>query len=306
MSLFTRLRAAQKAPEPPAVPGLAEVLQARGWRPVSGRPFDGHLEDKVHDLSRAMYGVPRGSNTAQMGIRVGGTEFRDAFTTRVTGHDVVVANAWTEIETQLRYATVEWHGAAVCGVSLPAFVPLDEVQSRKLSPVVFTPPTATDDPRFDACFVTTGPPSGPAEVLTPDVRERMLVRDDWSFVFERYWMGCVTKHGFQSPDEVLERVDAVLAVVAALPAALVPAEMDRSGDDLAARIEGLRSIDEAMAFLQGLTDDDRRRLAESSSPLAAFADVQTPQEAMARLHSLPQAQQMQLFGMFMRIRDQRR
>lgn len=306
MSLFTRHRAAQQAPEPPAVPGLAEVLQPRGWRPVSGRPFDGHLEDTVHDLSRAMYGVPRGTNTAQIGIRVGGTIFRDVFATRVTGHDVVVANAWTEIETELRYATVEWHGAAVCGVSLPAFVPLDQVQSRKLSPVVFTDPTSTGDPRFEACFVTTGPPSGIPEVLTPEVRERMLARDDWSFAFERYWMGCVTKHGFQAPEEVLERVDAVLAVVAALPAALVPAQMDRSADDVAARIEGLKSIDEAMAFLQGLTDDDRRRLAASDSPLAPFADVQSPQEAMTRLHSLPQAQQMQLFGMFMRIRDQRR
>jgi hypothetical protein len=61
-----------------------------------------------------------------------------------------------------------------------------------------------------------------------------------------------------------------------------------------------------MAFLQGLTDDDRRSLAASSSPLAPFADVQTPQEAMSRVRSPPQGQQMQLMGKFMRVRDKRR
>lgn len=305
MSIFLRRRTARN-PEPPTVAGLAAALQPRGWRPVEGTPFDGSLEDKVHDMSRAMYGVPHGMNTAQAGIRVGGTVFRDAWSTRIAGRDVVVANAWTDIETEVRYAPVEWHGAAVCGVALPTLLPLIEVQSRQLHPVVYARPTPTGDPEFDARFVSVAAPSGFPDVLTSEVRARMLARDDWSFVGERYWLGCVTKHGFRTADDVLERVDAVMAVVAALPASVVPAATDRSTEDLVARIEALTSLDEAMTFLQRLSPDDRRNLAASDSALAAFADVRTPQEAMGRLQALPPAQKMQVMGQFMRARDQRR
>jgi len=59
-------------------------------------------------------------------------------------------------------------------------------------------------------------------------------------------------------------------------------------------------------FLQQLTPEDRERLAKSNTPLAAFADVQTPAEAMARLKTLDQAQQAQVFAMFMKVKDQER
>ena len=62
-----------------------DALAPRGWQPVTGTPFDGHLEDLIHDASRAMYGVPRGTNPAQLGIRVGATVFRDAFGRRIDG-----------------------------------------------------------------------------------------------------------------------------------------------------------------------------------------------------------------------------
>jgi hypothetical protein len=305
MSLFTR-RHAGLNPDPPSVPGLAEALGPRGWQPVTGTPFDGHLEEAIHDARRAMHGYPRGTNTAQLGIRVGGTVFRDAFTRRIDGRDVVVANGWTEIETETRYAPVVWHGTAVCAVALPTMLPMAGVQSRQLTPRVFTQPVDTGDPAFDAVFVTTGDPAGLPGLLTPDVRAAMLVRDDWSFLAERYWFGCVTKGGFRTPEEVLGRVDAVHAVVAAMPEELVPAAVEPAVDDLLARIERLTTMEEAFALLQGLTPDDRARLAASDSALAAFADVRTPQEAMARLKTLDPMQRMQVAGMFMRVRDQRR
>ena len=43
-------------------------------------------------------------------------------------------------------------------------------------------------------------------------------------------------------------------------------------------------------FLEQLSPDDRQRLAQSNTPLAAFADVATPEQAIARLESLDMPQ----------------
>jgi hypothetical protein len=59
MPLFGRGRLSSTPDAVPSVPGLADAATAQGWQPVSGNPFDGHLEDAVHDISRAMYGAPR-------------------------------------------------------------------------------------------------------------------------------------------------------------------------------------------------------------------------------------------------------
>ena len=69
----------------------------------------------------------------------------------------------------------------------------------------------------------------------------------------------------------------------------------------AARISRLEDVDDAIAFLQDLTPAHRERLGRSDTPLAAFADVQTPEEAMARFRSLPESQRVQLLAMFMRV-----
>ncbi len=83
----------------------------------------------------------------------------------------------------------------------------------------------------------------------------------------------------------------------------MPSDIDRSVDDLADRIEKISTIDDALTFLEQLSPDDRERLANSDTPLAAFADVTTPDEAMARLESLDMPQRLQLLGMFQRLED---
>ena len=149
-----------------------------------------------------------------------------------------------------------------------------------------------------------GPDVGP--LLTPQVRQLMMARDDWFFQFERYPLGCIGKRAFQSVDEVRERMSQVLAIVAAIPASVVPDHVDHTEDDVIARIDKLTSLEDAMALLQQLTPADRERLAQSNTPLSAFADVKTPQEAMARFKDLDQGRKMQLMATFMRIRDSSR
>ena len=65
-------------------------------------------------------------------------------------------------------------------------------------------------------------------------------------------------------------------------------------------------MDQGLALLQQLTPDERERLARSDSPLAALADVRTPQEAMARFKTLDPQRKMQLMAMFMKVRDSQR
>ena len=291
------------------IPGLPEVAVAQGWQPVSGQPFDGHLEDAVHDITRCMYGVPRQMPTvAQHGVRIGGTAFSDAFRGNISGRAVIVANAWTSIEPELRQSTGDVKGAAVCAVELPSMLPIACVQPRRFPAVMLVRNTPTGDPAFDERFAVAALPDAgqQMQVLTPDLRQLIMARDDWVFRAERYLFGCVSKGPFGSVSEVTQRIGEVLAIVAAIPPSVLPDHVDHSEDDLIARIGQLTSIEDAMAMLQQLTPDERDRLARSDTPLAALADVRTPQEAIARFKTMDPQRKMQLIAMFMRVGDARR
>lgn len=257
------------------VPGLAKVAVGQGWQPLSGKPFDGHLEEAVHEITRVMYGAPR-SAQSERGVRVGGTAFRDAFRGSISGRAVIVANAWTGIEAESLHSTGGKSGVAVCAAELPSMLPIACVQPRRFPPVIQIRYSPTGDLAFDQRFgVAALPDLGLGQVLTPDLRQRIMARDDWFFRAERYLLGCVSKGPFRSVDEVSQRIGEVLAIVAAIPVSVLPDHVDHSQDDLMARISQLSSIEDAMAMLQQLTPAERERLARSDTPLAALADVQT-------------------------------
>jgi hypothetical protein len=58
-----------------------------------------------------------------------------------------------------------------------------------------------------------------------------------------------------------------------------------------------------MNFLQALAPEERAQVAQSDTPLAAFADVRGPDEARERLGALDQRQKLELLAMFMRVKD---
>ena len=167
--------------------------------------------------------------------------------------------------------------------------------------------TPTGDPAFDERLAVAALPDAgqQMQVLTPDLRQLIMARDDWVFRAARYLLGCVGKGPFGSVNEVTQRIGEVLAIVAAIPASVLPDHVDHSEDDLIARIGQQTSIEDAMAMLQQLTPEERDRLARSDTPLAALADVRTPQEAMARFKTMDPQRKMQLIAMFMRVGDAR-
>ena len=297
------------APAPGATSGVAGFAAARGWEPAGDRPFDGHLEDAVAEINRTMHGAARVLGEMRLhGIRVGATTFGDAYRGSIDGRAVIVANAWTSIGPEVRGAAGTMYGAAVCAVELPSVLPIRYAQPRLFPPIAHLRESPTGDPAFDDRFMVAAMPAAGSdqEVLTPEVQQRIMARDDWVFWAGRYLLGCVSKGPFRGADEVTQRIAEVMGILAAIPASVLPDHVDHSGDDLIARVNALTSMDEGLALLQQLTPEERDRLARSDSPRAALAGVRTPQEAMARFKTLDPQRKMQLMTMFMKVRDAER
>jgi hypothetical protein len=165
------------------------------------------------------------------------------------------------------------------------------------------PETTTGNPEFDRRFILAAAPGLGAQAVTPELQRLIMARDDWAFAGHDSWLACVTRDPFESSDDVQQLLAAVIASVAALPASIVPSEFDRSADDLLAGAEQLSSPEQVVAYLGQLSPEDRQRLAQSDTPLAALADVTSWDEVIARLQSLDVAQRMQLLAMFKRARS---
>jgi hypothetical protein len=300
MPLFGRRRPAPGPVVPPGSPGLAEQAATQGWQPVTGPPFRSHVVDGIHDITRAMYGDSRLMDTSQRAV--GETTFSDALRARTDGRTVIVANANTYIDPALFQAGRLRPDVAVCTVELATMVPGVIVQPDRIQQISHWGRTEIGNPAFDDRFwVNAGDATFIRQILTPDVQQRIMMRDDWVFWLGENVFACVAKGKFRSIDEVSSRVSEVLGIVTAIPGTVMPSQVDYSADDLVARISRLDDVEDAIAFLQGLTPGERERLARSDTPLAAFADVRTPEEAMARFGSLPEAERMQLLAMFTRV-----
>ena len=286
---------------------LGQAAFAQGWEPVGNQPFDGHLEGRVPAITRCLWGMSRSENLQSQHT---GTNYRDAFRGSADGRNVTVANAWTYLLPPGVRRDPGFGGVAACAVELPSVLPIVCIQPRRIHPVLGMHATPAGSPEFDQRFIVNAVPAGmlgdPRQVLTPEVQQRIMARDDWVFFAERYLLGCFSRGPFRSFDEATQRLGEVLAIVAAIPASVLPDHVDHSQDDLVDRISRLASVEDALAFLQGLTPGDRQRLAQSKTPLAAFADCQTPEEAIARFQSLDPGQRLQIIAMFDQVRDARR
>ena len=301
MPLFGRRRPAPGPVTPPGRPGLSEMGAAQGWQPVRGQPFGHDLADGIHDITRAMYGDSRLFDATPQRA-VGQTTFSDALRTRIDGRTVIVANANTYIDPGLFQAGRFSPDVAVCAVELATIAPGTVIQPDRVQRIMLWGGTETGNPAFDDQFrVNTTDAGLIRQILTPEVQQRIMMRDDWVFWLGNYMFACIAKGKFASIDDISSRVTEVLGIVTAIPGAVLPSQVDQSADDLMARIGRLDGVEDAIAFLQDLTPADRERLARSDTPLAAFADVRTPEEAMARFGSLPESQRMQLLAMFMRV-----
>jgi hypothetical protein len=295
MRLFYR-RSADEAP----VPGLAETAAASGWRPAAEQPLDRDLTDALHDIALDMHGVGRGIDNIGQNTNLRVVVLRDAFCFDEAGRTVTAANARAVVDRFAQIGLGRPMDVALCAVELPTLLRPGVVYSRRYHLRLHTGTTGSGNPTFDERYVVSGLPASVGGTwLTPQVQQLILAHDDWVLYAAGSTLVCLTKGPFASADDVVRRVHDLLQLVAAVPTSVIPDHADHSVDDLAARIAGIDSIDQALVFLQQLSDTDRQRLARSDTPLADFADVRTPEEAMLRMQSMPPARQMQLMAMFM-------
>ena len=279
---------------------LAELAASHSWQPLGDQPFDSGLTDFIFRLNFSLYDERQPLSTeATISTRV--STFRDVYGRELEGRRIVVANHSTNIGIIKLF---DFKGVAVCAVELGTISPILLMQPRVLPPAVRHLPTvASGNPEFDAKFMMVLAPTVGPEMITTDVQQRIMVHDDWAFVGDDRWLACVSRGPFESADDVSRRLDEVMGIVHAFPRSVVPEQVDHSVDDLAARIDRISTVEDALAFLQQLSPEDRQRLAQSNTPLAPFADVTTPEQAMARLESLDVQQRMQLMAMFQRVED---
>lgn len=198
------------------------------------------------------------------------------------GRTVTVANGRAILGMQRRPLEGPPKDVAVCAVQLPSIVPFFCLQSRRFPWPSHVRATPTGIPAVDERYEVALLPHVGVSWLSTEIQQ-LLLDHEWAFPALGTVLVSVTKGAFLSAEDVVQRVHDVLTFVSAFPWSVMPEHVDRSVDDLAARIARISSVDEALAFLTNLTDGDRERLARSDSPLAAFADVRTPEEAMARL-----------------------
>ena len=192
-----------------------------------------------------------------------------------------MSNGWTNIQTEIR-TRLTTGAESRSAPPTASMLLLSRISPREKGAGLGVSPDPTGNAEFDQRSSRRAPRQRRV-VLTPPVQQQIMARDDWFFWVERYFFGCICPGAFTSVDEVRERIDVVLGVIAA-----VPPPPPRSCRSLRRRpdrrINRLTSLRRRWAC-SSATPADRDQLADSDTPLAAFADVRSPQEAIARFRT---------------------
>jgi len=299
MALFRHRHTASPPVAQPEDSPLAPDARIRGWEPVTDAVFPSDLTDYIHKSARVLRGgLPHDSGEPNAVDYP--TVFHDIFRSHVGDRTVIVANGVTNLGRS--FGTSDIHDSSVCVVELPSVISIACIEPRRLHPLMSTrQEVETGDQAFDKQFRVNASPELGVVTITPEMRQLIMARDDWIFRTQLFLFACIADERYESVDAMQRRIDAVLAIVAAIPESMLPRRVDHSADDLAARISRIDDVEGAIAFLQKLTPVDREKLAHSDTPLSAFADVTTPEQAMARFESLDDQRRMQLMAMFMRV-----
>jgi hypothetical protein len=293
MGFFRRFAAGLGHSTP--VAGIAEAAASWGWEAVD-EPFEDGTTDRIKGVVRTLHGVFRTMRPDHDGPTAR-LHYHDAYRGTRDGRAVTVANAWIAIEEVVAGGR-HVEGAAVTAVELSTVLMIGGIEPRLRHQGIPGPDVPTGDASFDSAYRVVGMARLAEGVVTPEMQHRISARDDWTFIAEDTMFISICREPFATAEEVSQRISDVYAIVAALPANVAPAQVDHSADDLLARIGHIDTLEQALAFLQQLSDADRQRLAASHTPLAKFADIRSPDEAIAGFMALPEMERLQLLAMF--------
>ena len=296
MALFGRRH---REPEPaPANEALAQAAAGLGLHPVDDPGFDSGFLDRIRQASRVLHGFPA-RFTTHIDAGIPNMFFEDVFAGSIDGRAITVANVRTPMEAMSLEYTAKVHSTSLVAIELTTMVPYSVEPRARHQAFHGLPEMPTGDAAFDAAFRVAGLIAmGESPFASAEVRQRIAAHNDWIFSFDGPLLACVGRPDFKTPDELTTRVHEAIGVVTAFPESVAPSKVDHSVDDLLVRIGELDSVEDAIAFLQTLSQDDRDRLARSPTPLARFADVRTPDEITERFMSLDMNERLQVLAMF--------
>jgi hypothetical protein len=283
----------------PTVPGLDEYAASQDWRALNN-PFDGMLSEMSHEFTRVMYGAPRGQKyVGNSSLRVGQTDFRPAYGGSLGGRDITVANGWTSI--------IELRPIAITTMELPMLVPLAWVQPRTFAAPARLREISLGDQVFEQRFaVHAQDPGFTQALLTPEIRQLIMARDNWVFMLESFRLACLSRESFGSVDHVLQRLAEMQAIVTAIPASMMPAQVDHSGDALADLLGESASFEDAQAKLHSLDPEQRAQMDSAGNPLSMLGGASSAEDAKEKFMSMDADQRAQLVAELLRARDKRR
>jgi hypothetical protein len=206
------------------IDGMAALAAAQGWTGPSTDPqLDNEQTTYTHEMLRNLWGYPRRLEQGSSGFSI---DPKNIFTN--VFHGTCDSRPFTIANTRLnvgRYGTVglerdadRW--ASVCVMRLPMTLPPlyvnlhhhDAYRGLMLKHSDF------ESEQFNRTFdVESVNPKLASDVITPQVMELLLTRDDWVLAYQMDSLICLCANGLHSADDYDQRVKAVAQLIGLLP-----------------------------------------------------------------------------------------
>ena len=207
------------------IDGMAELAASRGWTgPTTDPTFDNEVTEYTHEMLRNLWGysrqIERGGDS---GISIDSqNRFTNVFHGTVDGRAFTIANTRLNVS---RYGTIglerdadAW--ASVCAMKMPMVLPPLYVNLHKCPPYrgLFLKHSDFESEQFNRRFnVESVNPKLASDVITPQVMELLLTRDDWAFSYQMGTLICLCANGLHSAADYQQRVEVMTKLISLLP-----------------------------------------------------------------------------------------
>ena len=204
------------------IPGVAELASSKGWTgPTTDPQFDNQATDYTHEMSRNLWGYSRAQTTDTSYAISPDNTYTNIFHGQLDGRAFTIGN--TRINVKKSHFSPGVKGdttGSVCTVKLPITLPPLFVNLKHCAPFTgfLMKHVDLESEQFNRTFsVATMNPKYAVDVITPQVMEILLTRDDWVFAYELDTLICVCASGLHTAEDFSERADAMAKLVSLIP-----------------------------------------------------------------------------------------
>jgi hypothetical protein len=206
------------------ISGMAELAASKGWSGPSTDPqINNQVTEYTHEMLRNLWGHSRQTESGSSSISIDPqNRFSNVFHGIIDGRVFTIANTRLNVS---RYGTFgPEHGAdgwaSVCAMHMPMTLPPLYVNLHKCRPYrgLMLKHSDFESEQFNRTFnVDSVNLKLASDVITPQVMEILLTRDDWAFAYQMDTLICLCANGLHSAADYQARVDAVSKLIDLLP-----------------------------------------------------------------------------------------